>query len=140
MKHEATVGIEGTGIKPGVFKLASSKGSITNYERSFFVAAAKVSSEEGIPIITHTQEGTMGPEQADLLISSGADPKRINIGHMGGNTDIQYHLNTWQKACTSLSTVSACKDWPDAPGTTTREAVIAGLCAAGLRGPDHAVP
>ena len=67
-KTETNVGIEGTGIKAGVFKLASSKNQITPYEVAFFKAAAKVSSEAGIPIITHTQEGTMGPEQADLLI------------------------------------------------------------------------
>lgn len=30
----------------------------------------------GVPIITHTQEGTMGPEQASLLVEAGADPKK----------------------------------------------------------------
>jgi len=34
----------------------------------------------------------MAIEQADLLISEGADPKRILIGHMGGSADIKYHL------------------------------------------------
>jgi phosphotriesterase-related protein len=131
MKKEVTVGIEGTGIKAGVFKLASSKGVISNYERAFFLAAAKASSEEGIPIITHTQEGTMGPDQAELLISNGADPKRINIGHMGGSTDIQYHLNTLAKGVYisidrfGLQALAGC------PWDTTRETVIAGLCAAG---------
>jgi phosphotriesterase-related protein len=131
LKAETTVGIEDTGIKAGVFKLASSKDIITDYEKVFFLAAAKVSSEVGIPIITHTQEGTMGPEQADLLIANGADPKRVNIGHMGGSTDIQYHLNTLAKGVYisidrfGLQSVAGC------PMDTTREAVIAGLCAAG---------
>jgi phosphotriesterase-related protein len=131
LKAETTVGIGDTGIKAGVFKVASSKGVITDYEKVFFQAAARVSSEAGIPIITHTQEGTMGPEQADLLIASGADPKRINIGHMGGNTDIQYHLNTLSKGVYisfdrfGLQNVAGC------PMDTTREALIAGLCAAG---------
>ncbi|MGI6551002.1 MAG: phosphotriesterase family protein [Syntrophomonadales bacterium] len=131
MKMETTVGIEGTGIKAGVFKLASSKDVITDYEKAFFVAAAKVSSEEGIPIITHTQEGTMGPEQADLLIASGADPKRINIGHMGGNTDIQYHLNTLEKGVYISFDRFGLQKLAGCPMDSTREMVIAALCAAG---------
>lgn len=132
MKMETTVGIEGTGIKAGVFKLASSKGVITAYEQAFFRAAAKVSSEEGIPIITHTQEGTMGPEQAALLIENGADPKRINIGHMGGNTDIQYHLNTLEKGVFISIDRFGLQQLAGCPADSTRETLIAGLCAAGF--------
>jgi len=66
MLREVTVGIGKTGIKAGVIKLASSKGVITDYEKMFFRAAAKVQKETGVVIITHTQEGTMGPEQAEL--------------------------------------------------------------------------
>lgn len=131
MKMETTVGIEGTGIKAGVFKLASSKDVITDYETAFFMAAAKVSSEEGIPIITHTQEGTMGPEQADLLIANGADPKRINIGHMGGSTDIQYHLNTLAKGVYISIDRFGLQQLAGCPADSTREMVIAALCAAG---------
>lgn len=131
MKMETTVGIEGTGIKAGVFKLASSKGVITDYEQAFFKAAAKVSSEEGIPIVTHTQEGTMGPEQADLLIANGADPKRINIGHMGGSTDIQYHLNALAKGVYISFDRFGLQQLAGCPADSTREIVIAALCAAG---------
>jgi phosphotriesterase-related protein len=91
---ELTVGIAGTGIKAGVIKLASSKDVITDYERAFFIAGARAQRETGVPIITHTQEGTMGPEQAELLIAEGADPARIMIGHMDGNTNPEYHMRT----------------------------------------------
>ena len=91
---EITEGIGDTGIKPGVVKLASSKDTITDYEMMFFTAGAKAQRETGIPIITHTQEGTMAPDQAELLISEGADPNRIMIGHMDGNTDQAYHIGT----------------------------------------------
>lgn len=90
-------GVGKTGLKPGVIKLGSSKDRITDYEQMFFRAAARVQKETGISIITHTQEGTMGPEQAELLISEGVDPKRILIGHMCGNTDISYHLRTLEQ-------------------------------------------
>jgi phosphotriesterase-related protein len=90
-KTEITEGIAGTGIKPGIIKLASSKDQITEYEKMFFRAAARVQKETGIVILTHTQEGTMGPQQAKMLIELGADPSKIIIGHMCGNTNPEYH-------------------------------------------------
>jgi len=97
MKKEATVGIGNTGIKAGVFKLASSKNKITDYEKAFFKAAARVCREDGTQIITHTQEATMGPEQAELLLSEGADPKRVMIGHMCGSSDLAYYKNVLEQ-------------------------------------------
>jgi len=90
-KTEITEGIAGTGIKPGVIKLASGKGKISEYEKAFFRAAARIHKETGIVILTHTQKGTMGPEQAKMLIEQGVDPNKIIIGHMCGNTDPAYH-------------------------------------------------
>lgn len=87
---EVTVGIRDTGIKAGVIKVGSSQGCITDYEKLMFETAARVQKKTGVPIITHTQEGTMGPEQAKFLISEGADPKRIQIGHMSDNLDMDY--------------------------------------------------
>lgn len=91
MLTEVTRGIEGTDIKAGVIKLASSYNTITPLEELFFKAAARVQKETGAVIITHTQQGTMGPQQADLLIESGGIPGKIAIGHMCGNTDVSYH-------------------------------------------------
>ena len=91
MITELTVGIEGAGIRAGVIKLGSSRDVITPMEQCFFRAAAKAQRETGCVIITHTQRGTMGPEQAALLIENGADPAKIAIGHMCGNTDLDYH-------------------------------------------------
>jgi phosphotriesterase-related protein len=88
---EISEGIAGSGIKPGIIKLASSKDQITEYEKMFFRAAARVQKETGIVILTHTQEGTMGPDQARMLIELGADPSKIIIGHMCGNTNPEYH-------------------------------------------------
>ena len=94
MVHEITEGIGDTGVKAGVIKLASSKDEITPYEQMFFRAGARAQRETGVPIITHTQEGTMGPEQAELLMAEGANPNRVAIGHMDGNTDVSYHNAT----------------------------------------------
>lgn len=91
MLTEVTDGIEGTDIRAGVIKLASSFNEITPTEEIFFKAAARVQKETGVPVITHTQQGTMGPQQAKLLIDNGADPSKIAIGHMCGSTDLDYH-------------------------------------------------
>lgn len=124
-------GIAGTGIKPGIIKLGSSLGEITSYEQMFFRQAAKVQKETGITILTHTQEGTMGPEQADFLIEHGADPSRILIGHMDGNTDVSYHLKTLKKGVSigfdrfGLQVLAGC------PMDEMRETVLIGLIGMG---------
>jgi len=69
--REITQGIRDTGIKAGAIKVGTGKGKITDYERMMFQVAARVQKDTGVPIITHTQEGTMGPEQAELLVSAG---------------------------------------------------------------------
>lgn len=131
MKKEVTEGIEGTGIKAGLIKCASSAGVITDYEKAFFKAAARVSAEEKIPIITHTSSGTMGPEQAELLIANGADPKHISIGHMGDNTDIKFHLDTLSQGVYISIDRLGLQVLENCPMDSSREYMIAALCAAG---------
>ncbi len=63
----------------------------------FFRTGAKAQKETGIPMITHTQEGTMAPEQADMLVAEDAEPSRVMVGHMDGNTDPAYHRATLQR-------------------------------------------
>ncbi len=92
--HEITIGIGSSGVRAGAIKVATSHACITPYEEKALKAAAKAQKETGVPIITHTQQGTMGPEQADLLIAEGADPKKIVIGHMCGNANLEYQVNT----------------------------------------------
>ena len=90
---EITKGIENTGVKAGVIKVATGMGAITPYEEMILTAAARAQKATGVPIITHTEEGTMGPEQADLLISEGANPRQVMIGHSGGSGDLRYHAS-----------------------------------------------
>ena len=130
-KKEVTEGIGNTGIKAGVFKLVSSRDAITDYEKIFFKAAAKVSKEKGIPIITHTQEGKQGPEQADLLISEGADPEHIMIGHIGGSTDIEYLMNVLEKGVYIAFDRFGIQGLVGTPLDTRREACLIGLIGMG---------
>jgi len=91
--RELTVGIGDSGIKAGAIKVGTGNGNISAYEERLLKAAAKAQKETGVPIITHTENGTMGPEQAALLIGEGVNPHKIVIGHMCGNPDIEYQLN-----------------------------------------------
>lgn len=94
---EIVDGIGQSGIKPGIIKVATSLDSISPFEEAALRAAARAGRETGLPVITHTENGTMGPEQAALLIGEGMDPKKIMIGHMCGNPSIQYQVNVLGK-------------------------------------------
>jgi len=130
-RREINEGIGRTGIKAGVIKLASSKGEITDYEKMFFRAAAKVQKETGVTIITHTQEGTMGAEQAELLISEGADSSRIVIGHMCGNTNLTDHLRVLQTGVFVGFDRFGLEVLAGAPPDAVREAMLIGLMGIG---------
>ncbi|MFC0525839.1 phosphotriesterase [Pontibacillus salicampi] len=129
--EEITNGIEGTGIKPGVIKLASSKDVITDYEQMFFRAAVKAHKETGIVLLTHTQEGTMGPEQAKLLIEEGATPEKIVIGHMCGTTDVTQHLSTLEQGVYLGLDRFGLHGIVGAPMDEARKTVLAGLIGQG---------
>jgi len=97
LMRELTVGIGKTGIKAGVIKVATSHGSITPFEEKMLIAAVRAQKETGVPITTHTQQGTMGPEQAALLISEGIPANKIVIGHMCGNANLEYQMSVIDK-------------------------------------------
>jgi len=90
--RELTDGIGSTGIRPGIIKVATGPQRMSDYERNVFLAAATASVETGTPITTHTDEGTVGDVQQQLLTEQGVAPHRILIGHSCGTTDTGYHL------------------------------------------------
>jgi len=94
---EIEEGIGDTGIKAGVIKVATGMGVISDYERMILRAAGRAQKKTGVPIITHTEAGTMGPEQVDILVSEGANPKQIAVGHAGGSADLKYHSRILDK-------------------------------------------
>jgi phosphotriesterase-related protein len=87
---EITVGIGTSGVKAGVIKVSTGLMRIAPCEEAVLRAAARASRETGAPVITHTEDGTMGPEQARILTAAGADPRQIMIGHMCGNQSLAY--------------------------------------------------
>ena len=92
--QEITTGIGTSGVKAGVIKVATSYRRIFPYEGAILKAAARASRDSGVPVITHTQDGTMGPEQAKMLTGEGAGPQKVVVGHMCGNANLEYQVAT----------------------------------------------
>jgi phosphotriesterase-related protein len=90
--REITEGIGDTGVRPGVIKVATGAGRITPYEEMVLRAAARAHRDTGVPITTHTDEGTMGPEQLAVLVEEQVDPSAVIVGHCCGQSDVAYHL------------------------------------------------
>jgi phosphotriesterase-related protein len=55
-------------------------------------AAARVHKKTGVPIITHTDVGTLGGDQLDIFQNEGVDFSRIVIGHTCCSSDIKNYL------------------------------------------------
>lgn len=89
--RDVTVGIDGTGIKAGVVKGGTGYNTFTERDRKLLRIAARVHLETGVPIITHTEAGTMGLEQVEYLASLGVRPDRICLSHMDRNPDFWLH-------------------------------------------------
>lgn len=83
-------GVRGTGLKPGVIKIATSSPPFSAYERRVFQAAAMASNATGVPITTHT-DVVLGDEQLLCLKGYGVPPSHVIIGHCCGNGDHAYH-------------------------------------------------
>jgi phosphotriesterase-related protein len=89
---EITDGVPGSGgLKPGILKVGTGKGAITDYEKSVLCAAAIASKATGTPITTHT-DYELGPEQARFLKEHDVAADQIVIGHCCGNPDHNYHM------------------------------------------------
>jgi len=90
--RELTEGVGESRIRAGVIKVATSAHKITPYEELVLRAAARAHRQTGAPITTHTDEGTMGPEQLDILTAEGVPPSSIVVGHSCGSSNLDYHL------------------------------------------------
>lgn len=80
---DATVGLDKSGLKPGIIKIATSGEAIAELEENVFKAAALAQRETGLGIITHTYLTRFPEEQVEILAEAGADLDRVVIGHFG---------------------------------------------------------
>ena len=89
--REIESGIDGTGIKAGIIKVATSD-PISENEELMLRSAAKTPLRTGVPITTHTpSQSRIGEEQVRILKEEGVDPHQIYIGHINNTPDKEYH-------------------------------------------------
>jgi phosphotriesterase-related protein len=93
MEHDILVGTAMTGARAGVIgEIGWSARQALPAEEKVFEAAAIVHGRTGIPIYTHTTDGTLAPEEVDFLSRRGVDPRRIAVSHMDTNPSLDYQL------------------------------------------------
>ena len=95
---EIEEGIEGTGIKAGIIKVASDRGGVTQPQEVVLRAAARAHNQTGTPISTHTwSPDRVGDQQVRILEEEGVDLTRVYIGHSNDDFDMDYLLGLLDK-------------------------------------------
>ena len=96
--REIEEGIEGTGVRAAVIKVASDQGGITPPQEVILRAAARAHLQTGAPISTHTwSPDRVGEQQVSILEEEGVDLNRVYIGHSNDDTDLEYLLGLLDK-------------------------------------------
>ena len=96
--REIQEGIEETGVKAAVIKVASDRGGITPPQEIVLRAAARAHHRTGAPISTHTwSPDRVGEQQVAILEEEGVDLNRVYIGHSNDDTDMGYLLRLLDK-------------------------------------------
>jgi len=107
--------IDRTTAKAGAIKIATGYYVIKPEDLVTMEAAAMAHKETGVPIITHTDGGTLGLEQVELLGSYGVAPQNIIVGHYDRNPDFYLHKELAQTGCyLEYDTPSRRKYFPEA--------------------------
>jgi phosphotriesterase-related protein len=106
MFHEIEHGIDGTGIRPGVIKLAQdvehvdSEGRLTDNAERVVRAAARVTRETGVPISTHHWAPMeVGRLQVRVFLEEKVPMHLICIGHSADTTDDKYLEELLEPGC-----------------------------------------
>ena len=96
--REIEQGIEDTGVKAAVIKVASDQGGVTPPQEVVLRAAARAHLQTGAPISTHTwSPDRVGDRQVAVLAEEGVDLNRVYIGHSNDDTDLDYLLGLLDK-------------------------------------------
>jgi phosphotriesterase-related protein len=85
---EAEVGIDGTGIRPGIFGEIGTSDPVRPDEVRVLRAVAAASIETRLAISVHLHPwGHEGPAVLDALVAAGAAPERVILGHLSTAID-----------------------------------------------------
>ena len=88
--QEIEQGVGDSGIRPGVIKIATGAGAVSDFERKVLTAAGRASRQTGVPVLSHTENCTCGHEQIDIVTAEGVPAGRMLVGHIDGRDDPDY--------------------------------------------------
>ena len=83
--------VDRTEIRAGVIKVGGTDRFPTPRDAAVFEAAAITQRRTGVPILTHTEGGLFGIEQARFLQDHGADLAHVLLSHVDKVVDRAYH-------------------------------------------------
>lgn len=96
--REIEQGIEGTGIRAGIIKVANDAEGVTREGEIILRAAARAAAQTGVRISTHSYApGRVGEQQIAIFEDEGFDLNRVYIGHSNDSTDLEYLLGLCRK-------------------------------------------
>ncbi|WP_245757515.1 phosphotriesterase family protein [Amycolatopsis xylanica] len=89
---ELTQGIEGTGVKAGMIKVAGGFHGLDEHARATMTAAAEAQKATGSPIGVHLELGTGALDVLELLCGRlEVPPDRVILGHLNRSPDFRVH-------------------------------------------------
>ena len=89
--REIEVGIEDTGIRAGVIKVANDAEGVTDRGERVLRGAARTAKRTGVPISTHHWAPLeVGRRQLEIFQDEQVPPHLICIGHSADSTDVGY--------------------------------------------------
>lgn len=98
--REIEEGIDGTGAKAGIIKVANDKEGVDPPGELMLRAAARAHRRTGVPITTHTYApGRVGNDQIAIFKDEGVDLRRVYIGHSNDTADLDYLMGLCREGC-----------------------------------------
>lgn len=89
-QKEIEDGVGLSGIRPGILKIATGDGVVSDYERKMLTAAARAARRTGLVLLSHTENCSCGHEQIDIVTGEGVAASRLLVGHSCGRDDHEY--------------------------------------------------
>jgi phosphotriesterase-related protein len=130
MIAEINQGIDSTGIRCGVIKVGTARGTPSEMEARLFTAATGAASATGAAVITHTSSPDQAPWHIQTLDRAGMDLKRVVISHMGAIADAAQLAAIGQAGVTlGIDKVS----FPKGPTNIQLADLVRDACALGLQ-------
>ena len=128
--REVTEGIDGTSARAGQLKFGTSYNHITPEEEKAARAACRAQRRTQAPLFTHTQVGTMGLQQLEIMKDENVNLERACIGHLDRNPDRWYVRKiAGNGAYVSIDQISKAKYYTD----EVRVGLIIDLIRAGYQ-------